>query len=180
MIRLSTAFTLSAVLSAAALMSPPVHAQRIVADAAVARIGWLIPADWGASVGVQMATLRSGRTALIVSARSVFGREAIGTGASRKDVVGTAALGVEQKLRQTTQVNLFGALSLAGSYTHSTYASTGYVTFGARNTSVHPILAVRLEQGRITGLRLSLRADIQPHFDAPRSLNPSMGIGLSW
>lgn len=178
--RRSTSVALSAVLSAAALVSPPAYAQRLVADAGITQIGWLIPAIWGPSVGVQMATLRSEHTALIVSARSVFGRTSIGSGMSRRDVVGTAAMGVEQKLVQATQVTLLGALSLAGSYTHSSYSSTGSATFGARTTSVHPILAVRLAQRRITGLRLSVRADIQPHFDAPRSLNPSMGVGLSW
>ena len=182
MTRQSMTVTLSALFAVSTLASLPLGAQRIVADAGVAQVGWLTSKNWGPSIGAQLSALRSERTALIVSARSVFGLETRGTGFVRNDVVGTAALGLEQQVARASKATLFAAASVAGSYAWSTY--TGPAADVVRGSSgftwLRPILALRLEPTRRSGARISVRADIQPRFDGLRSLNPSFGIGLSW
>jgi hypothetical protein len=167
-----------------ALAIPAPHAllaQRLVVDAGVAQIGWLSPGSTGFSAGFQLSTPLQKRTALIGAVRTVSGLTSRGTGGERRDLVGSGLLGIEQELAHHARLNVHGSLGVAGSYIWSTYSGTATNLGRVGGFSwVRPVLAMRLEQQRVRGPRAGLRLDVQPRFDAPRSVNPTLGFSLSW
>jgi hypothetical protein len=165
----------------AILAAHPLAAQRLVVDAGVAQIGWLSPGSTGLSVGLQVSTPLQKRTALLGAVRTVSGLTSHGTGSERRDVVGSALLGIEQELAHDARVRVLSSLGVAGSYIWSTYSGAAANIGRVGGFSwVRPVVAMRLEQQRIRGPRAGIRLDVQPRFDGPRSLNPTLGFSLSW
>jgi hypothetical protein len=152
-------------------------AQRLVFDAGAATVGWLAPNDWGPTFGMQLAAPHSGRTAVVGGLRGVFGLSSQG----RRNVVGSAILGVEQELGTTGDLRAYLALNLAASYIWYTYPATSnaQVTRYAGFEFVRPIASLRLERRRLRGPHVGVRFEVQPDVFGSRSVNPSVSFTLS-
>lgn len=165
-------------------MASAQRANRYLVDVGVGQVDWLSPDSWGTSIATQARLADVRRVGLIAGVRGTFNLFTRGNGLTRRDNVLTASAGLETRIVAGEYGAVFAGVSGAYSRYTSRYAGPAapLVSNGpvSGNTWPSAIFSLRADIARRDALGLSIRGDIRPRSGERRTLNPTVGVGLTF